>query len=200
MKTIMAWIFGLMFFLAGPVSAQVMTGASAPDFSLTDTKGVTHQLSSFAGKVVLLEWSNPDCPFVKKFYDAKAMQAWQAEYSSKGVVWIMINSSAAGKQGHFSPEELDARLATEGFAGTAVLRDPDGKVGRLYGAQTTPHIYVIDAKGKLVYQGAIDDKPTASSADIPLARNYAVMALDEVLAGKEVSFPSTKSYGCTVKY
>ncbi len=185
---------------AGAVSAQVQTGSAAPDFTLQDTKGQAHKLSDFKGKVVLLEWSNPDCPFVKKFYDSGSMQKWQADYLAKGVVWLSINSSAQGNQGNYPPEELDKILGSQGFAGAAALVDPDGKVGRLYNAQTTPHIFVINAEGILVYQGAIDDKPTADPADIASATNYAAAALDAVLAGKMVSVGSTKSYGCSVKY
>lgn len=190
----------VLFLCAGTVSAQVVTGAMAPDFTLTDVKGKAYQLGSFKGRIVLLEWTNPDCPFVKKFYDAKAMQKWQADYTAKGVVWLSVNSSAVGKQGHYAPADLQARLSAEGFAGTAALQDADGTVGRLYGAQTTPHIFIVDAAGKLVYQGAIDDKPGTSAADIDSARNYAAAVLDQLLAGSPVTVESGKSYGCSVKY
>ncbi len=180
--------------------AQVVTGDMAPDFTLTDVKGEAYPLGSFKGKIVLLEWTNPECPFVRKFYDAKAMQKWQADYTAKGVVWLSVNSSAPGKQGHYSPAGLAVRLASEGFAGTAALMDADGAVGRLYGAQTTPHIFIIDAAGKLVYQGAIDDRPSTSTEDLKLARNYAAAVLDQLLAGNPVTVESGKSYGCSVKY
>jgi hypothetical protein len=199
-KKMLVVLLGILVLAAGSASAQVVTGEAAPDFTLTDTKGVAHRLSGLKGRVVLLEWSNPDCPFVKKFYASKSIQQWQADYVSRGVVWLSINSSAAGKQGYYSPAELDGILVAAGFAGTAALLDPDGKVGRLYGAQTTPHIYVIDAQQKLVYQGAIDSKASVDAADIATATNYAAAALDAVLAGKPVTVQATKSYGCSVKY
>jgi len=197
---IMVVMVGVLLCAIAVARAEVVTGQAAPDFSLTDTKGVVHQLSKLKGQVVLLEWTNPDCPFVRKFYGAGAMQKWQAEYKAKGVVWLSINSSAPGKEGNYAPAEFDKRLMSEGFAGTAALIDPDGTAGRLYGAKTTPHIFVINAEGVLVYQGAIDDKPSADASDIASARNYAVAALDEVLAGKPVGVQATKSYGCSVKY
>lgn len=194
------FVFAILVFQAGAVLAQVSTGQAAPGFSLKDVQGNTYRLEDFKGKIVLLEWTNPDCPFVKKFYDVKAMQKWQADYTAKGVVWLSVNSSASGKQGHYSPADLAARLLGEGFAGTAALMDTDGAVGRLYGAQTTPHIFIIDSTGKLVYQGAIDDKPGTSAADISTARNYAAEVLDQLLAGGPVTVESNKSYGCSVKY
>jgi hypothetical protein len=200
LKTIFMMLAVGSFLSFQAVSAQVVTGKTAPDFSLKDTKGAVHRLSDFKGRVVLLEWSNPDCPFVKKFYDGGAMQKWQADYAARGVVWFSVNSSASGKQGNYPPEELDSLLVAKGFRGAAALVDPAGKVGRLYGAQTTPHIFVIDPEGRLVYQGAIDDRSSADPADIASARNYAVEALELVLAGEEVKVPSSKSYGCSVKY
>jgi peroxiredoxin len=191
---------GFVFLMAPVVQASVVTGEAAPDFILSDTKGVSHQLSSFKGKIVILEWTNPECPFVKKFYGPGAMQKWQADYKAKGVVWLSINSSASGKQGNYAAPELDQLLSSQGFAGTAALVDPEGKAGQLYGAATTPQIFVIDPEGKVAYQGAIDDKAGTDPAEIALAKNYAVAALDEVLAGKPVSVQATKSYGCSVKY
>ena len=180
--------------------AQAAVGAAAPGFTLTDTKGAAHALADFAGKPVVLEWTNPDCPFVKKHYGAKNMQALQAKYVAQGAVWLSVCSSAPGKQGHYPADEWNRILAEQGSAATALLLDPDGQVGRAYGAKTTPHLFVIDAAGTLVYDGAIDDQPSTDSADIPGARAYVVEALDAVLAGAPVPVAQTKPYGCSVKY
>ncbi len=180
--------------------AQAAVGAPAPSFTLTDTKGAAHALADFAGKPVVLEWTNPDCPFVKKHYGAKNMQALQAKYVAQGVVWLSVCSSASGKQGHYPADEWNRILAEQGSAATALLLDPDGQVGRAYGAKTTPHLFVVDAAGTLVYDGAIDDNPSTDSADIPGARAYVSEALDAVLAGAPVPVAQTKPYGCSVKY
>ena len=180
--------------------AQAAVGAAAPGFTLTDTKGAAHALADFAGKPVVLEWTNPDCPFVKKHYGAKNMQALQAKYVAQGAVWLSVCSSAPGKQGHYPADEWNRILAEQGSAATALLLDPDGQVGLAYGAKTTPHLFVIDAAGTLVYDGAIDDQPSTDSADIPGARAYVVEALDAVLAGAPVPVAQTKPYGCSVKY
>ena len=180
--------------------AQAVVGAPAPSFTLTDTKGAAHALADFAGKPVVLEWTNPECPFVKKHYGAKNMQALQAKYVAQGAVWLSVCSSAPGKQGHYPADEWNRILAEQGSAATALLLDPDGQVGLAYGAKTTPHLFVIDAAGTLVYDGAIDDKPSTDSADIPGARAYVAEALDAVLAGAPVPVAQTKPYGCSVKY
>lgn len=180
--------------------AQAAVGAPAPSFTLTDTKGATHALADFAGKPVVLEWTNPECPFVKKHYGAKNMQALQAKYVAQGAVWLSVCSSAPGKQGHYPADEWNRILAEQGSAATALLLDPDGQVGLAYGAKTTPHLFVIDAAGTLVYDGAIDDNPSTDSADIPGARVYVAEALDAVLAGAPVPVAQTKPYGCSVKY
>lgn len=180
--------------------AQAAVGAPAPSFTLTDTKGATHALADFAGKPVVLEWTNPECPFVKKHYGAKNMQALQAKYVAQGAVWLSVCSSAPGKQGHYPADEWNRILAEQGSAATALLLDPDGQVGRAYGAKTTPHLFVVDAAGTLVYDGAIDDNPSTDSADIPGARAYVAEALDAVLAGAPVPVAQTKPYGCSVKY
>lgn len=186
--------------LAAGVQAEVTTGAAAPDFTLTDTSGTSHNLSDFKGKVVVLEWVNHGCPFVVKHYSPGNMQGLQADYTSKGVVWLSICSSAEGKQGYYTAEGWQKLNAEKGGKATAILLDPEGTVGKLYGAKTTPHMYVINAEGTLVYQGAIDDKPSTDSDDIPGAKNYVKAALDEVLAGKPVTTGQTKPYGCGVKY
>ena len=185
---------------AAQALAQAAIGASAPNFTLTDTKGAAHALADFSGKPVVLEWTNPDCPFVKKHYGAKNMQALQAKYVAQGVVWLSVCSSAPGKQGHYPADEWNRILAEQGSAATALLLDSDGQVGRAYGAKTTPHLFVTDAAGTLVYDGAIDDQPSTDSADIPGARSHISEALDAVLAGEPVPVAQTKPYGCSVKY
>jgi hypothetical protein len=174
---------------------------AAPAFTLPDVEGAEHSLSSFEGKHVVLEWINHGCPFVKKHYKAGMMQSLQKKYGEKGVVWLSICSSAPGKQGHMSPEAWKAKNAEVGSAATAVLLDPDGTVGRLYGAGRTPHMVVIDPAGKLLYQGAIDDRPRDFAPErVRGARNYVALVLDAVLAGEEPPVEKTIAYGCTVKY
>lgn len=186
---------------AKPVpAASARPGAEAPDFTLTDAKGEAKTLSSYRGKWVVLEWVNYDCPFVKKHYKSGNMQKLQKELKAKGVVWLSINSSAAGKQGHFEGTELVSRIASAKAEPDAYLLDTDGKVGRIYKAKTTPHMFVIDPTGKLAYAGAIDDHPSTEAADIPKSKNYVVAALEAGMAGKKVETTSTNSYGCGVKY
>lgn len=180
--------------------AETGVGGKAPEFSLKDTHGNTHALSDHLGKLVVLEWNNPDCPFVKKHYEGGNMQNLQKTYTGKDVIWLTVNSSALGKQGNYPPEKLNEITAERQAAPTAVLIDPDGTVGKLYGAKTTPHMFIVDPKGVLIYQGAIDSKPSTSPADIASSENYVSKALDEAMAGGEVSTPSTSPYGCSVKY
>ncbi len=175
-------------------------GKPAPDFTLQDTNGKTHELSKLRGKFVVLEWFNDGCPFVKKHYTSDNMQKLEKEYIAKGVVWYSINSSASGKQGNHTAAEYNKILSDWKAEPTALLLDHDGKVGRLYGAKTTPDMYVVDKKGKLVYAGAIDDTPGTDPAEIAKSKNYVREALDEALQGKSVSVATTKSYGCSVKY
>lgn len=182
-------------------SASVpVPGAAAPAFTLTATDGTAHSLADFAGRTVVLEWLNYDCPFVGKHYGGGAMQALQAEAAADSVVWLSIVSSAPGEQGHFSPAEMDARTAEEGGRQMAVLMDPDGVVGRRYGALTTPHMFVIDADGRVVYNGAIDDRPSSDAASLDGARNYVREALAAVAAGRAPETTRTQPYGCNVKY
>jgi peroxiredoxin len=183
-----------------PAAAAVSVGAKAPAFSLAGSDGKTHQLSDYAGKVVVLEWFNRECPYVQKHYESKNMQTLQREYAGRDVVWLTVNSSAAGKQGHATAAEAAATVTDLGAAPTAVLLDESGTVGQAYGAKTTPHMYVIGADGTLLYQGAIDDDPSFKQDGIATARNYVRRALDEVLAGKAVSEAATTPYGCSVKY
>lgn len=187
-------------FAANPSAAAPRPGSPAPDFTLTDAAGKSHALSAYKGKWVVLEWVNYDCPFVRKHYGSGNMQKLQKESRGKGAVWLSINSSAPGKQGHFEGEALAARIAKEKGAMDAYLLDPDGKAGRLYKAKTTPHMFVINPEGVVTYAGAIDDKPSTDLEDIAGASNYVRAALDAGLAGKPVETSSTAPYGCGVKY
>ena len=180
--------------------AAVSVGDKAPDFSLVDANGTTHQLSDFAGKTVVLEWTNHGCPFVKKHYGAKNMQAQQGQAKAADVVWLTINSGAPGKQGQVDGAGANAIMAAQGFQSTAYLLDASGDTGRAYGAKTTPHMYVIDGEGVLRYNGAIDSIPSADPADIPNADQYVSLALAEMAAGKPVSVSTSRPYGCSVKY
>ncbi|MFL6590956.1 MAG: thioredoxin family protein [Chthoniobacterales bacterium] len=175
-------------------------GTNAPDFSLTDSKGKTQSVSQYKGKYVVLEWFNPECPFVKKHYGSGNMQKLQEEFTGKGVVWLSIDSSAPGLEGYLSADQANNKMAEWKTKQTALLLDPDGKAGQAYGAKNTPHMFVINPDGKIVYEGAIDSKATPNPADIANATNYVKVALDESLAGKTVSTANTKPYGCSVKY
>lgn len=190
----------MMLFSSFLFAQQAKLNEQAPDFKLVDSNGKEHSLSSFEGKTVVLEWINYDCPFVKKHYDSKNMQNLQSKYAEKGVVWLAICSSNKGKQGHFSNEEINRRSKNHDAKFAAYLIDENGKVGKMYGAKTTPHMYIIDSTGKLVYAGGIDDKATANLKDIQGAKNYVSLALDELLNGKAVSIQSSTPYGCSVKY
>ncbi len=175
-------------------------GQRAPQFVLPDSKGKTVKLSDFQNKYVVLEWFNQGCPFVKKHYESGNMQKLQKEYTGKGVIWLSICSSAPGRQGYEKPNEYNSIFSEKHAAPTAILSDADGKVGRLYGAKTTPDMYIIDPKGILIYAGAIDDTPGVDQSEIAAAKNYVKAALDESMAGKAMTTPETKSYGCSVKY
>jgi len=175
-------------------------GTTAPDFSLTDSKGKTQSVSQYKGKFVVLEWFNPECPFVKKHYGSGNMQKLQEEYTGKGIVWLTIDSNAPGTEGNLSPEQAEKITTAWKTHQTALLLDPEGKVGRAYGAKNTPNMVVINPEGKIAYEGAIDSKATPNPADIPNSTNYVKSALDESLTGKPVSNPTTKPYGCSVKY
>lgn len=181
-------------------ASGAMLGKPAPAFSLQDSHGKTHSLADFKGKYVVLEWVNYDCPFVKKHYDSGNMQKLQKEFTAKGVVWLSINSSAPGKQGNFPADKVNALMKEKGAAPTAYLFDTDGTVGKTYGAKTTPHMYIINPKGELIYMGGIDDKPSTDKADIAGARNHVRAALEEAMAGKTVSVSASQPYGCSVKY
>ncbi|MEY2510479.1 MAG: hypothetical protein QOE26_1242 [Verrucomicrobiota bacterium] len=175
-------------------------GTTAPDFSLTDSKGKTQTVSQYKGKYVVLEWFNPDCPFVKKHYGSGNMQKLQEELTAKGVVWLSIDSSAPGLEGNLSAEQAEKKIAEWKTKQTALVLDPDGKAGRSYGAKNTPHMFVINPEGKIIYEGAIDSKATPNPSDIASSTNYVKVALEESLAGKTVTNANTKPYGCSVKY
>lgn len=180
--------------------AQVATGEPAPTFTLADTQGTSRSLSEFTGHYVVLEWFNNECPFVGKHYNSGNMQRLQETQTARGVIWLTIASSAPGKQGAMTAERGQAVIRERGSHQTALLLDPDGSVGRRYGAKTTPHLFVINPEGHVIYQGAIDDRPSTKLEDAAAATNYVVQALDEAMAGKPVSVPETRSYGCSVKY
>ncbi len=175
-------------------------GSPAPDFSLADSKGQKHSLGDYKGKWVVLEWFNPQCPFVQKHYGSGNMQKLQQEYSGKGVAWLSIDSSAPGKEGHLTADNAKKTMSDWNMSATTLLLDADGKAGQAYGAKNTPHMFVINPEGKLIYEGAIDSKATANPADIASSTNYVKAALDEAMAGKPVSKSTTKPYGCSVKY
>ena len=191
---------GLFAVTAGLSFAETEAGKAAPNFSLPDTNGKTHSLADFKGKYVVLEWYQPDCPFVRKHYRSGNMQALQKEYTAKGVVWFSIDSSAPGEEGNYPAEKLNEIARQDNSARTALLLDPSGDVGRLYGAKTTPDMYIIDPNGILVYKGAIDNKRSTDLADVKIATNYVKAALDAVMAGKTVPTTATQPYGCSVKY
>lgn len=182
------------------LSAAVEPGEAAPEFSLTDSKGTSHNLSDFRGKFVVLEWLNHDCPFVKKHYSSGNMQKLQKEYTAQGVVWLSIISSAPGKQGHRTGPQADADTKDKDACPTAVLLDPSGSVGQKYGAKTTPELFVLDKEGRVIYAGAIDSVRSTDSTDIAKSENYVRQALDAALAGRPVPNAQTKSYGCSIKY
>jgi len=188
------------FGLASLANARVEIGAAAPDFTLTDIDGHTHRLSDYRGKIVILEWVNPECPFVVKHYESGNLPRTQAAATAQGVVWLLINSGRPGAQGDFSPEEARAWQAQTGAAASAYIRDSDGTVGRLYDAKTTPHLFIITADGALAYDGAIDSIRSTRQSDIAKAENYVTSALDALRRGESVGTAVTRPYGCTIKY
>lgn len=203
MKSIrMASCAALMTALLATASqaAEIRIGQQAPNFTATDSHGKTETLSNFRGKYVVLEWHNDGCPFTKKHYDSGNMQALQKKWTAKGVIWFTVNSSAPGNEGYDTAREENAYMAKMHADPTAVLLDPDGKLGHLYDAKTTPQMIVIDPGGKVIYDGAIDNRPTPDLADIKGADNYVNDALTEAMSGKPVAVSYTRPYGCSVKY
>jgi peroxiredoxin len=192
--------FTALAVIAAPATAAPVVGKPAPNFKLADANGKAVTLSDFRGKTVVLEWNNPGCPFVKKHYSSGNMQKAQAAAAKDGVVWLTINSGAPGKQGHMNGAEAKAFVAASGARPAAYLLDPNGVVGKAYEAKTTPHMYIVNKAGTLVYAGGIDDKPTPNPADVNSARNHVLAALGELKAGKPVSMATSRPYGCAVKY
>ena len=186
--------------LLATAAFAVRIGDPAPDFTGTDSNGKTQSLSQYKGKYIVLEWSNRDCPYTRKQYDSGNMQSLQKQWTGKGIVWLTIISSAPGEQGYVTAQEEDAQLAKVHAAPTAVILDPKGTIGHEYQAKTTPHMFVIDPAGKVIYQGAIDDHPTTDVSDVRESKNYVSGALTEALSGKPVAVSSTRPYGCSVKY
>ncbi|CAN5627392.1 thioredoxin family protein [soil metagenome] len=185
---------------ADTTDANTTALGAAPGFTLTDTNGQQHALSDFAGQWVVLEWLNYDCPFVAKHYNGGNMQATQQRWRDEGAVWLAIVSNAPGEQGHFPPDEMNARSEQEGSRATAVLMDEAGTVGRSYGARTTPQMVIINPEGQIVYNGAIDDRPSRDAESLEGATNYVNQAMEEALAGQPVSVATTQPYGCSMKY
>jgi peroxiredoxin len=202
MKRIFALTTALTLLLMVGISLAwaARVGDAAPNFTATDTNGQSHKLSDYAGKFVVLEWHNRGCPYTQKHYNSGNMEKLQREWTARGVVWLTIISSAPGKQGYVTAEDENAYVKQVNASPTAVLLDPTGTVGHLYDAKTTPHMFIISPQGVLIYNGAIDDKPTPDPSDISGAKNYVSLALTEALAGKSVTTPTTRPYGCSVKY
>ena len=186
--------------LAWAVASAVTPGQLAPDFKGTDSNGKTETLAQYRGKYVVLEWANEGCPYEQKLYNSGTMESLQKQWTAKGVVWLSVLSSAPGQQGNVSPAEENDYLRKMKAAPTAAILDPSGAIGHLYSAKTTPHMFVIDPQGKIIYEGAIDDQPSTDPSTLKGAKNYVSEALQESMAGKPVATPVTKSYGCSVKY
>lgn len=201
MKNLIATTAVLTAVFAAPIAhAQAVVGQPAPAFAVTDVNGKSVQLSDFAGKHVVLEWFNPGCPFVQKHYNSGNMPATQKAAVSKGVVWVSINSDAREPGDKKASASFPAWLKERGAAPAAVLLDGAGSIGKAYGARATPHMFVIDPQGKLVYAGAIDSKPSTNPEDIKTATNYVSQALTESMAGQPVSRPKSQAYGCSIHY
>ena len=193
---------GLLVLLLATTCAAwaVRVGEAAPEFTAADSHGQTHKLSEYRGKYVVLEWTNNGCPYTRKHYDSGNMQALQKEWTAKGVVWLTILSSHPGAQGYMTATQENAYVTRVHAAPTAAILDPSGAIGHLYDAKTTPDMYIIDPSGKLIYAGAIDNKPTIDTADVKDANNYVSAALKEALAGQAIAVSYTRPYGCSVKY
>lgn len=200
MKQFFASVLIALALAPTPAFADAVPGKPAPTFEAKDANGKAVKLGDYSGKWVVLEWFNKDCPYVRKHYGSKNMQTLQADYTKKGVIWLTVNSSATGKQGHTSPEETLKVAKAEGSNATTTLLDHDGKIGKAYGAKTTPHMFVIDPKGLVVYAGAIDDNDSSNPETIKAAKNYVRAALDAGMEGKKIETATARPYGCGVKY
>jgi hypothetical protein len=200
----LAALLPVLLLCAAPASAatkgDARIGTPAPDFLAKDIAGKKQSLSQYKGKIVVLEWNNPGCPFVHKFYDGGTMQALQADLTGKGVVWLTFNSAGEGKEGFMNAVEAGNYVDAQKSHATTYILDPLGRLGHQYGATATPHMFVIDKKGNFAYAGALDDRPTPDPKDIPAATNYVTAAVDALLAGKKPEVTSSKAYGCSVKY
>lgn len=188
-----------LMFLATAAGAGTV-GKPAPEFTLNDVSGKAVKLADFRGRYVVLEWVNPECPYVEKHYGSANMQGLQKDYTAQKVVWLAINSTREGHSEYYPPQKMAGWMKEMNAAPSATLLDPTGKVGRAYNARTTPHMYIIDPKGTLVYAGGIDDKRSTSMGDVKIAKNYVRAAMGEALAGKPISAASTSPYGCSIKY
>ena len=194
-------LFWVMFSLTTMAQAAPRIGQAAPDFVGVDTNGNAHRLDDFQGQTVVLEWTNHDCPFVQKHYESGNMQTQQRRaQNDHGVVWLTVISSSPGTQGHVSPDKANALTESRDASPTAVILDEDGTIGRAYDARVTPHMYIIDEQGTLIYMGGIDSNPSADPADIPDATQYVIQALNEKAADEPISEPITRPYGCSIKY
>lgn len=200
LKQLILPILIIALFSSMALAKELKVGKKAPNFTLTDVDGKEHNLKDYRGKYVVLEWINYDCPFVKKHYNSGNMQSLQKKYTAKDVVWLAINSSAPGKQGNFDNAEIKRRSAEHDAAFTAYLKDEDGRVGKWYGAKTTPHMFVVNPKGRIAYMGGIDNIKSTKVEDVAKATNYVAAALDAALAGDKIAMTSSKPYGCGVKY
>lgn len=200
MRKIFAFLTIIAALYTFPVMAAPEIGKPAPDFTVTDINGKEVTLSALKGKPVVLEWTNPECPYVHKHYDSGNMQKTQATAIEKGAHWISINSSAEGRQGNLTADKAKEIVAQNKAVPENYVLDADGKIGKLYDAKTTPHMFVVDKDGNLAYAGAIDDNPSPKAEDAATAKNYVLTAIDELNAGTPVSMPTTQSYGCAVKY
>ena len=198
----MSWriMFGALVFAAGMPALAATAGQTAPNFTLTDTQGSTVQLSDFKGRYVVLEWTNPGCPFVQNHYNTRNMQTLQGSWGPRGVVWLAIDSSNRSSSDYLAPAKLGEWMQARGAAQKAVLIDPESAIARLYQAKTTPHMFVISPEGTIVYAGAIDDRPSTRPEDPAAAHNYVRAALTEATAGKAVATAASTPYGCSIKY
>ena len=195
-----AYVVTLAVLALSAVALAVKVGEPAPNFTATDSNGKVHTLAAYRGKFVVLEWHNQGCPYTQKHYNSGNMERLQKEWTQRGVIWLTVISSAPGTQGYVTAEQENDYLRRMKAAPTAALLDPSGAVGHLYSAKTTPHMFIINPEGVLIYDGANDDKPTSDPEDIAAAKNYVSLALTEAMAGKSVNAPTSRPYGCSVKY
>ena len=200
MKRGFAYVVTLVLMALSTAALAASVGEPAPNFTAIDSNGKAHTLAALHGKFVVLEWHNQGCPYTQKHYNSGNMERLQKEWTQKGVVWFTVISSAPGTQGYVTAEQENDYMHRMHAAPTAALLDPTGNLGHLYDAKTTPHMFIINPDGVLIYEGAIDDKPTSDPADIATSRNYVSLAFNEAMSGKPVSTPTSRPYGCSVKY